>query len=111
MVAYLRKNFYLTEIVNAKIGIFHAGGLIDFWDKRSKLAIEKHMEVKDNRKPLNLKNLKGMFMIFIYAQIACILCCVAEIVFKSIKKSFFDSRTVHRKKHFVRRVRVRHNKK
>lgn len=109
MVAYLRKNFYLTEIVNGKIGIFHAAGLIDFWDRRSKVAIEKNTEVKDNRKPLNLKNLQGIFILFLYACVACIICCLAEIVFKSIKNRTIRKRTV-RKKHY-RCVRVKRNKK
>lgn len=92
MVAYLRKNFYLTEIVNEKIGIFHAAGLIDVWDRRSKIAMKNRINVNDDRKPLTLANLKGIFMIYLYACVASILCCVVEIVF-SLVKTIMTERT------------------
>lgn len=88
MVAYLRKNFYLTEIVNEKIGIFHATGLIDFWDRQSKTAIEKHVAVSDNRKPISLKNLEGMFIVYLYACIGSVMCWIAEIILRYAKGSF-----------------------
>lgn len=85
MVAYLRKNFYLTEIVNEKIGIFHAAGLINFWDRRSKTGVVRPINVDDHQKPITLKNLEGMFIIFLYAYGASVLCWVAEIILHSLK--------------------------
>lgn len=86
MVAYLRKNFYLTEIVNEKIGIFHAVGLIDFWDRKSKTAIGRPVRVNDDRKPLTFKNLEGMFIVYLYALGASIMCWLAEIVLHFLKE-------------------------
>lgn len=87
MVAYLRKNFYLTDIVNEKIGIFHAAGLIGFWDRRSKTAIERHATVSDEQKPITFNNLEGMFVVYLYACGASIMCWLAEIILNFMKGS------------------------
>ncbi|KAG4067462.1 hypothetical protein HA402_009699 [Bradysia odoriphaga] len=62
MVSYLRKNFYFTEVVNEKIGLFYAAGLIDFWDRRSKTAVVRPAKVHDNQEPITLKNLEEKTM-------------------------------------------------
>ncbi len=85
MVAYLRKNFYLTDIVNEKIGIFHAAGLIEFWDRRSKTAVVRPVNNFDNKKPITLRNLEGMFIIYMYACGASVVCCIAEIILHFFK--------------------------
>lgn len=97
MVAYLRKNFYLTDIVNEKIGIFHAAGLIDFWDRRSKTAIGRHVYVNDERKPITLKNLEGMFIVYLYACGASVICWLAEIILNFMKGSFAERAILKRK--------------
>lgn len=98
MVAYLRKNFYLTDIVNEQIGIFHAAGLIEVWDRRSKTAIgRQQVNVFDQRKPLTFENLEGMFIVYLYACGASIVCWLAEILSKFIKGSF-AARVVPKKK-------------
>lgn len=87
MVAYLRKNYYLTDIVNEKIGLFHAAGLIDVWDRRSKTAVERQVSISDNRKPITLENLEGMFIVYLYACGASVLCWLAEIIYYFMKGS------------------------
>lgn len=110
MVAYLRKSFYLTEIVNEKILIFHAAGLIDFWDRRSKIAIERNVDpVKDHRKPINFTNLKGMFMVYLYACGASILCCIVEVIYSFVTAKSTERIIVH-KKTFVRHANINRNK-
>lgn len=85
MVAYLRKNFYLTEIVNEKIGIFHAAGLINFWDKRSKTSIAPPTNDHNRRKPITFDNLEAMFTVFLYACGVGAFCCLAEMVLHFLK--------------------------
>lgn len=82
MVAYLRKNYYFTEIVNEKIGLFHAAGLIFVWDKRSStIAAGGKADEGDVRKPISLKNLEGIFMIYLFACLGSLVLFIAEIAF------------------------------
>lgn len=82
MVAYLRKNYYFTEIVNEKIGLFHTAGLITVWDKRSStIGGNVNIDETEDRKPISLENLKGIFMIYLFACLASCLLFTSEIAF------------------------------
>lgn len=85
MVAYLRKNFYLTEIMNEKIGLFHAAGLIGFWDRRSKTSVVRPAKKNDGRQPITLKNLEGMFIAYLYVCGASVVIWIGEIILHFVK--------------------------
>lgn len=85
MVPYLRKNFYLTEIVNEKMQIFHAFGLIDVWDRISKTSIKRPFVVDHQRKPISLMNLEFVFIVYLCACGVSVLCCFREIIFYLLK--------------------------
>lgn len=53
MVPYLRINFYLTEIFNENMQLFHAAGLIDVLDRLSKTTIERPLDVDHDRQPIS----------------------------------------------------------
>lgn len=89
MVGYLRKNSYLTEIVNEKIGFFHTAGLISIWDRRSsKILKVSDTDAEEFRKPISLNNLKGVFMIYLISCSVSLLLFTAEIVFHFFLKKF-----------------------
>lgn len=85
MVPYLRKNFYLTETVNELMQHFHAYGLIDAWDRLSKTRIQRPVDVDRNRKPTSLKNLEFVFILYLYACGASVVCWLVERIFHSLK--------------------------
>lgn len=89
MVPYLRKNFYLTEIVNEKMQIFHAAGLIGAWDRLSKTRIQRPVDVDHDRKPISLKNLEFVFIVYLCACGIGVVCCFAEIIFHFLKHLLF----------------------
>lgn len=109
MVAYLRKNFYLTEMVNEKIGFFHTAGLINIWDRMStKIFKVSHINAADTRKPITLKNFKGVFMIYL---IACLTSCIIftiEITLHFLFKKF-TGKNVFLKQIFLVKHRDRHD--
>ncbi|KAJ6635609.1 hypothetical protein Bhyg_14195 [Pseudolycoriella hygida] len=94
MVAYLRKNYYLTEIVNEKIGIFSAAGLIDFWDMISKASLKTVKVVNENRKPISFRSLKGMFEILLYAYGVSVICWIGEIILHLAKRYQFEKEKI-----------------
>lgn len=87
MVGYLPKNFYLTEVVNEKIGLFHAAGLIDVWDRRNKKVTVSSTDVGDIRKAISLSDLRGIFIIFLIAATAGFFCFVGEVTLNPLLKN------------------------
>lgn len=88
MVGYLPKNFYLTEIVNEKIGFFHTAGLIDVWDKQNKKISVSSTDVGHIPKRISLNDLKGVFIIYIIAITAACFCFVGEAILNSFLRKF-----------------------
>ncbi len=88
MVPYLRKNFYLTEIVNEKMQIFHAAGLIEAWDKLSKTTIQRPLHVDRDRMPISLNNLEFLFIVYLCACGVSVMCWFVETIFHFLKHRF-----------------------
>lgn len=86
IVAFLPKNFYLTEVINEKIGIFHSAGLIEIWDKRSGAKLVEPISEKSEKKPVSVKDLKGIFAIYLIACALSIFCFCVEKTVKIFKK-------------------------
>ena len=89
MVPYLRKNFYLTGIVNEKMQLFHATGLIDAWDRLSKTTVQRTLDVDHDRKPISLKDLEFVFIAYLCACGTGVICYFAEMIFYFMNRLLF----------------------
>lgn len=95
MVAYLPKNSYLTEVINSKIGLLHNAGLIEIWDRQSGAKNELHKDSDDdNKKPINVKDLKGIFLFFLMGLGCSTLSILIEFLVKYLRKKSAKKKTV-----------------
>lgn len=91
-VIYTQKNFYLLDEFNAKIEIFRAAGLIDFWQFQK--LDKKLLSFKEMNQPkvLNIYQLMGTFQILLLGSIISFIVFLVEI-FYMCRNNFVTFRT------------------
>jgi hypothetical protein len=81
VVIYMRKDFYLWEMINKRISELNAAGLIDYWHLQS---IRKKTETKKSTQPkiLTLKRVNGSFQLLLGGLCISFLIFFVEAVIK-----------------------------
>lgn len=88
VVILTRKNFYLTEAINKKIGTFQAAGLIDYWNSRP--IDPRYANIKKDYRPgkLSLQHLSGCFILLFSGLLVTFVVFLTEIAVKIVQSMF-----------------------
>lgn len=81
VVIYVPKDFYLTEILNEKITILQAAGLIDYW--HAMIIDRRFLKASKSKEPKGIKieHLSGCFYIWISSCMFAFIVFIAEVVY------------------------------
>ena len=85
VVIYTRKDFYLLEELNERIGIIKNSGLIDFWNFQETYQVNDKTSAVENKK-LTMDDLIGCFQILIFGLIASFASFVIEIILTTYRR-------------------------
>lgn len=91
IVFFFRKNHYLVNLVDDKIGIFKAVGLNDYWISQY-VKKKKFISFDSGPKILTIYTLSGIFKIFIYGLVVATFVFFLEIFYHRISiiyRTFF----------------------
>lgn len=83
VVIFTKKDFYLLDEINNKIGMFQAAGLIDFWHNQN---VNREIIDKDKRYPvvLTLNQLLSCFQLLFVGFLISFLVFILEIFLKVV---------------------------
>ena len=93
VVIYLKKNSYLVNAINDKIGSLRAAGLIDYWYSLSFTNNLNRKHAKP-RKVLSWDHLSGCFEIWAGGCLISSLTFVTEFIVKKFKMRKSEKRTL-----------------
>lgn len=84
-VAYTKRDFYLLDAINEKIGIFTAAGLFGFW--RSQTVDDRFLYMKATVYPsvLTIHQLMGCFQILLIGCAMGLVAFVIEVLLRKFK--------------------------
>lgn len=87
IVIYTRKNFYLLDEINEKIGLFQSAGLILFWHSQ---YVDLQFQLKETNPPkvLTVDHLIGCFYVLLVGCALSIICLILEILTFLYRQSF-----------------------
>lgn len=81
IVAYLRKNHFLVNKIDEKIGAFKSSGLLTYWiDKYTARRFKMLKNTSATPSQLTLINLQGAFEILIYGLMISLVSLIIEYV-------------------------------
>lgn len=81
VAAYARKDFFLIDVINEQISALKSGGLIQVWNDE---YVDKTLERESKHpKVLSMKNLSGIFLIWICSCFISGVIFLSEIIYNS----------------------------
>ncbi|KAG5683458.1 hypothetical protein PVAND_012737 [Polypedilum vanderplanki] len=98
IVCYFPKNFHLIDIINEKIAILKAAGLISMW--MDKYVDKTFINIKPDTpgpKRLNIEHLYGGFELLFYGIIISVIAFFIEIINANISVKLFKNKSVNKK--------------
>lgn len=89
IVFYYRKDFFLVEVIDEKLGRLKAGGLIEFWiDQYIKQHYMNVGQLNTGPSELKIEHLSGLFVVWIIGLHFALIVFFSELVYEKLKCKF-----------------------